>query len=203
MPRLLFSALIGLLSSIAVNVTAQAEVPRARDGLAIATFAAGCYWCVESDFDKVEGVVETTPGFMGGKTKNPTYKQVSSGATGHAEVVNITYDPKVVSYKTLLDYYWHHVDFLDADGQFCDRGSQYRPAIFYYSDSEKADAEASKAAIGKLFKAAIPVEISAASDFTPAPDPDFYINNPLRYRYYRAGCGRDARIEQLWGSVGH
>lgn len=181
---------------------ALADVPKAKDGHAIATFAAGCYWCVESDFDKVKGVVETTPGFMGGHTKNPTYREVSTGVTGHTEVVNITYDPKTVSYQELLDYYWRHVDFLDKRGQFCDRGSQYRPAIFYYGDAQKAAAEKSKADIAKLFKAPIVVEINEASDFTPAPDPDFYKTNPLRYKYYRAGCGRDARIEQLWRSAG-
>jgi peptide-methionine (S)-S-oxide reductase len=179
-----------------------ANVPTAEDGYEIATFAAGCYWCVESDFDKVKGVVDTTPGFMGGHTKNPTYRQVSTGTTGHAESVNITFDPKVVSYKELLNYYWRHVDFTDKDGQFCDRGSQYRPAIFYYTPEQKAEAEASKAAIAKKFKQPIVVEINKVSDFTPAPDPNFYQTNPLRYKYYRIGCGRDARIDSLWSSVG-
>lgn len=165
---------------------------------AIATFGAGCYWCVESDFDAVKGVVETTPGFMGGKTENPTYEEVSSGATGHTEVVNVKYDPAVVSYQQLLDYYWMHVDPLDAGGQFCDRGSQYRPAIFVYDDEQKKLAEASKQNTAAQLMKPIVVEISTAAPFTPAPDPDYYKTNPIRYKYYRAGCGRDARIKQLW-----
>jgi len=196
--------LAGIAVAIGFTATAAlAAAPVAKDGYKIATFAAGCYWCVESDFDKVKGVVDTTPGFMGGHTKSPTYRQVSTGRTGHAEVVNITYDPNVVTYPKLLDYYWHHVDFLDKGGQFCDRGSQYRPAIFYYNDEQKAAAEASKAAIAEKFKKPIVVEIDQASDFTPAPDPNFYQTNPLRYKYYRLGCGRDARIEALWESAGH
>jgi methionine-S-sulfoxide reductase len=173
---------------------------------AIATFAAGCYWCVESDFDKVKGVLETTPGFMGGKTANPTYSEVSSGETGHTEVVNVKYDPSVVSYKELLDHYWINVDLVDAEGQFCDRGNQYRPAIFVYDDEQRKQADASKKAIidSKQFKEPVVVEINAASAFTPAPDPDYYKNNPVRYKFYRAGCGRDARLKQLWGDkAGH
>jgi methionine-S-sulfoxide reductase len=173
----------------------------AKPAAQIATFAAGCYWCVESDFDKVKGVVETTPGFMGGKTEKPTYDEVSSGTTGHTEVVNIKFDPAVVTYKQLLDHYWVNVDALDAGGQFCDRGSQYRPAIFVYNDEQRKLAEASKKEIedSKRFKEPIAVEINAASAFTPAPDPDYYINNPIRYKFYRAGCGRDSRLKQLWG----
>ena len=195
------SAALAVAASLATGA-ALAEVPTAKDGYAIATFAAGCYWCVESDFDKVKGVVDTTPGFMGGQTKNPTYHEVSTGTTGHAEVVNITYDPKVVSYTALLDHYWRNVDFVDGSGQFCDRGSQYRPAIFYYSDAQRAEAEASKAAIAARFKAKVVVDIAKVSDFTPAPDPNFYQTNPLRYKYYRIGCGRDARLQQLWNSAG-
>jgi methionine-S-sulfoxide reductase len=176
----------------------------AKPATQIATFAAGCYWCVESDFDRVKGVLETTPGFMGGKTEKPTYEEVSSGATGHAEAVNVTYDPAVVTYKELLDTYWLNVDPLDGSGQFCDRGSQYRPAIFVYNDEQKKLAEESKKAIedSKKFKEPVIVEINAASAFTPAPDPDFYKTNPIRYKFYRAGCGRDARLKQLWGDKG-
>jgi peptide-methionine (S)-S-oxide reductase len=173
---------------------------------ALATFAAGCYWCVESDFDKVKGVVETTPGFMGGKTENPTYSEVSSGATGHTEVVIIKYDPAVVTYQQLLDHYWVNVDPLDIDGQFCDRGTQYRPEIFVYDDEQRKLAEASKKAVedSKRFKEPLVVAITQASAFTPAPDPDFYKTNSVRYKFYRAGCGRDARLKQLWGEkAGH
>ena len=194
-----FSALALLVSFAPVNA-ADAAKPKTE----IATFAAGCYWCVESDFDRVKGVVETTPGFMGGKAEKPTYSQVSSGATGHAEVVNVTYDPAIVSYKDLLDTYWLNVDPLDAGGAFCDRGSQYRPAIFVYNDEQRKLAQESKKAIedSKKFKEPVVVEINNASAFTPAPDPDFYINNPIRYKFYRAGCGRDARLKQLWGDKG-
>ncbi len=167
----------------------------------VATFAAGCYWCVESDFDKIRGVTDTTPGFMGGDTPNPTYEQVSAGTTGHTEVVNITFDPAVVTYKQLLDHFWVNVDPLDKGGQFCDRGSQYRPGIFYRDDEQKKAAEESKSAIEKSgqLKEPIVIEITQASAFTAAPDPDYYKNNPIRYKFYRAGCGRDARLKQLWG----
>ncbi|MEQ1670413.1 MAG: peptide-methionine (S)-S-oxide reductase MsrA [Hyphomicrobium sp.] len=164
----------------------------------IATFGAGCYWCVERDFDAVKGVVETTPGFMGGTVENPTLDEIHSGATGDTEVVTVKYDPTVVSYKDLLDYYWMHVDPFDADGQFCDRGPEYRPAIFVYNDDQKKLAEESKQnTVAQLMKPVV-VEIAKASAFTPAPDPDFYKTNPIRYKYYRAGCGRDARIKQIW-----
>ncbi|MFN0218920.1 MAG: peptide-methionine (S)-S-oxide reductase MsrA [Hyphomicrobium sp.] len=205
MPRLKSAfALPFLLAAIAFGGAVAAEDAQSKP--AIATFGAGCYWCTESDFDTVKGVVETTPGFMGGTTKNPTYQEVSSGATGHTEVVNVRYDPAVVTYQQLLDHYWVNVDLLDSKGQFCDRGSQYRPAIFTYDEEQKKLAEASKQAIvdSKRFKDPVVVEINAASDFTPAPDPDFYLNNPIRYKFYRAGCGRDARLKQLWGEkAGH
>lgn len=201
----LFSALVSGLAFAALLTPASAA-DTAKPATQIATFAAGCYWCVESDFDKVKGVVDTTPGFMGGKTEKPTYEQVSSGATGHAEAVNVTFDPAIVTYKQLLDHYWVNVDPLDAGGQFCDRGSQYRPAIFVYNDEQRKLAEASKKEIedSKKFKEPVVVEINSASAFTPAPDPNYYINNPIRYKFYRAGCGRDSRLKQLWGDkAGH
>ena len=195
-------AALALLASISGTGAAEPAKPVTE----IATFAAGCYWCTESDFDKVKGVLDTTPGFMGGKTEKPTYEQVSSGTTGHAEAVNVTYDPTVVTYKQLLDHYWVNVDLVDGGGQFCDRGSQYRPAIFVYNDEQRKLAEESKKAIvdSKQFKDPVVVEINPASAFTPAPDPNYYINNPIRYKFYRAGCGRDARLKQLWGDkAGH
>jgi methionine-S-sulfoxide reductase len=180
-----------------------AWMPSASDAAdrATATFAAGCYWCVEKDFDGVKGVLSTESGFMGGMTKNPTYEEVSSGSTGHTEVVRVTYDPSVVSYQKLLDHYWINVDPLDGDGQFCDRGSQYRPAIFTYGEEQKRLADASKQALvdGKRFPSPIVVEISPATAFTPAKDQNFYVTNPIRYKFYRAGCGRDARLKSLWG----
>ncbi|MGQ0456842.1 MAG: peptide-methionine (S)-S-oxide reductase MsrA [Hyphomicrobium sp.] len=200
MPRFSIALAIALSLVTAFGTAAKAGSTQPK-ATALATFGAGCYWCTESDFDKVKGVMETTPGFMGGHTESPTYQEVSSGATGHTEVVNVEYDPAVVNYQALLDHYWLNVDLLDAKGQFCDRGSQYRPAIFTHTDEQKKLADASKKAIedSKRFKEPIVVEIAPATAFTPAPDPDFYKTNPIRYKFYRAGCGRDARLKQLWG----
>jgi methionine-S-sulfoxide reductase len=177
-----------------------------KPGSAVATFAAGCYWCTESDFDKLKGVLDTTSGFMGGRTENPTYDEVSSGKTGHTEVVRVSYDPAVVTYQQLLDHYWVNVDAVDGTGQFCDRGSQYRPAIFVYNDEQKTLADASKKKLESSgqFKEPIAVQIMPASAFTPAPDQNFYQTNSIRYKFYRSGCGRDARLKQLWGDkAGH
>lgn len=203
----LITRAVGALLFLATAAAAQTAQAPAESGqkLEIATFASGCFWCTESDFDKVKGVVETTPGYMGGTTPNPTYQQVSSGGTGHAEVVQVKYDPTQVTYKQLLDVYWHNVDPLDKGGQFCDRGDQYRPAIFYHNEEQKRLAEESKAALEKSgrFSQPIVVEITAASTFTPAEDyhQDYYRKNPLRYFIYRSGCGRDARLEALWGKA--
>lgn len=183
---------------------APAPAATAAGNKATAIFAAGCFWCVESDFDKVEGVLETTSGYAGGKTENPTYEDVGSGQTGHAEALQVTYDPSKVTYEKLLDYYWRHVDLVDGGGQFCDRGNQYRPAIFTNSEDQKKLAEASKAALEKSgkFKKPIAVQIAPVGVFTAAEDyhQDYYKKNPVRYKFYRAGCGRDARLEQLWGA---
>ncbi|MFM1814336.1 MAG: Peptide methionine sulfoxide reductase MsrA [Pseudomonadota bacterium] len=173
-------------------------------GLKIASFGTGCFWCTESDFDKVEGVVATISGYMGGKTKNPTYQQVSSGRTGHAEIVQITYDPTKVTYDQLLHKFWRTVDPHNARGQFCDGGSQYRPVIFTHDADQRRKAEASKLALeksGKL-KQPIVVEITDASEFTRAEEyhQDFYKKNPGHYYFYRQGCGRDARLRQIWGA---
>jgi methionine-S-sulfoxide reductase len=210
----MFSSLVrstlSVLLLVAVAGTVSAEEPKpapsgATQGLAVATFAGGCFWCVESDFDKVDGVVETISGFTGGHTKNPTYGEVGQGQTGHAEAVQLKYDPSKVSYEKLLDYYWRHVDLVDGGGQFCDRGNQYRPAIFTHTPEQKKLAEESKVALAKSgrFKEPIAVEIVPASAFTAAEDyhQDYYKKNPLKYRYYRYSCGRDARIATLWGDA--
>ena len=186
--------------------TASAQ---AASGTQVATFAAGCFWCVESDFDKVPGVVSTVSGFMGGTTKNPTYQQVSAGGTGHAEVVQVTFDPSQVSYSQLLDAYWHHVDLVDGGGQFCDRGPEYRPIIFTDGPEQQRAAEASKSALeaSKRFAQPIAVMIIPASTFTAAEDyhQDYYKKNPVKYKFYRYNCGRDTRLETLWGkdAAGH
>lgn len=169
--------------------------------LATAVFGAGCYWCTEADFDKVDGVVATTSGFMGGKTPDPTYEQVGYGGTGHVEVVEVRYDPAKVTYERLLDHYWRHVDFEDGGGQFCDRGDQYRPVIFVADAVQTAAAEASKAAIARKFDrkpVAVAIEMAATFYAGPAYHQDYYKTNALKYQYYRWGCGRDKRIEELW-----
>jgi peptide-methionine (S)-S-oxide reductase len=168
---------------------------------ATATFAAGCFWCVESDFDKVAGVMSTTSGYTGGQVKNPSYEQVSAGGTGHAEAVEIVYDPARVTYEQLLDHFWKNVDPLSAHRQFCDVGDQYRPAIFVHDDAQRAAAEASKARIQQRFKQPVVVQIVAAGPFYKAEGyhQDYYKKNPVQYRYYRWSCGRDARLKDLWG----
>ncbi len=167
--------------------------------LAHAVFAAGCFWCVESDFDHLPGVTATTSGYTGGKLDNPTYENHA----GHVEAVQVTYDPAKVTYKQLLNYYWHHVDLTDGGGQFCDRGRSYRPVIFAGNDAETAQAKASKSELEQSgrFKQ-VAVQIEPAGKFFPAEayHQDYYTKNPLRYRYYRAGCARDARLEQIWGA---
>lgn len=171
---------------------------------ASAIFAGGCFWCMEPPFDKLEGVIATTSGYIGGHTENPTYKQVSSDTTGHYEAVEITYDPTKIDYSTLLNVFWHNVDPLDKHGQFCDKGNSYRTAIFYNSDEQKELAEASKQKLAEsdLFKEEIVTEILPAKTFYPAEDyhQDYYQKSSLKYKYYRFACGRDKRLEELWQS---
>ena len=168
---------------------------------AVATFAGGCFWCMEPPYDRLEGVSSTVSGFMGGHLKDPSYRQVTAGGTGHTEVVQVTYDPDVVSYETLLDVYWRNVDPFDGAGQFCDRGPSYRPEIFYHDDAQKAAALASKAELDERFEQEIAVEITEAGEFYPAEDyhQNYYEKNPIRYKYYRWNCGRDDRLQEVWG----
>ncbi|OGA95595.1 MAG: peptide-methionine (S)-S-oxide reductase [Betaproteobacteria bacterium RIFCSPLOWO2_12_FULL_66_14] len=174
--------------------------------LAKATVAAGCFWCVEEAFDPVPGVVSTTSGYMGGQRRNPTYKEVSSGTTGHTEVVQVVYDPAKVSYEKLLEVFWRNVDPTVQDRQFCDVGSQYRPEIFFHTAEQKRLAESSKARLQKTkpFREPILTLITPAGEFWPAEEyhQDYYKKNPVRYRFYKTGCGREARLEQLWGPRG-
>jgi len=201
MPKPLTRAAAGALLGSLMLSAAFAQAPATP--LAKATFAGGCFWCVEADFDKVDGVVSTTSGYIGGKVANPTYEQVSSGTTGHAEAVEIVYDPRKVSYEKLLQVFWVNVDPTVKDRQFCDVGSQYRTAIFVHDEAQRRAAEASKSALekNKPFKAPIVTPIETASTFYPAEEyhQDYYRKNPVRYNFYRAGCGRDARLKQLWG----
>ncbi|WP_418315781.1 peptide-methionine (S)-S-oxide reductase MsrA [Piscinibacter sakaiensis] len=200
-------AAIGLLG-IAGCSKAQVEVRpalkvTAPENTARAIFAGGCFWCVEADYDKVKGVLSTTSGYIDGKTENPTYEQVASKRTGHAEAVEIVYDPSVVSYKALVDHFWYTIDPTTKDRQFCDSGSPYRTAIYPVDQAQLAEAQASKARIeqSKPFKEPIVTEIKLAGTFYPAEGyhQDYYLKNPIRYNYYRTSCGRDQRLKQLWG----
>jgi peptide-methionine (S)-S-oxide reductase len=169
----------------------------------VAIFAGGCFWCTEADFDEMSGVISTTSGYIGGTVINPTYKQVSSGKTGHVEAVEVRFDPSKTSYRKLLAAFWPTIDPLTGNGQFCDHGSQYRSVIFYRDAEQKREAEASKAelqASGRL-KQSIQTEILPATEFYPAEEyhQDYYIKNPIRYKYYRNQCGRDARLAEVWG----
>ena len=185
------------------NPAAPAAQPAATAGTAKATFAGGCFWCVEADFDKVPGVISTTSGYIGGTVANPTYEQVSAKTTGHAEAVEIVFDPAKVTFEQLLEKYWRTIDPTTKDRQFCDGGTPYRTAIFTHGPGQAAAAQASKAALDKTkpFKAPIVTTVEAAGPFYPAEGyhQDYYKKNPVRYNYYRSSCGRDARLKELWG----
>ncbi len=172
---------------------------------ATATFAGGCFWCMEGPFDELDGVFSTTSGYTGGNTEHPTYKEVSAGGTGHAEAVRVVFDPKTIGYRELLAVYWRNTDPTVADAQFCDHGDQYRPAIFYADDEQRRLAEASKQEVERTRTFAEPVvtEITRATAFYPAEEyhQNFYMKNPARYKLYRWRCGRDARLAELWGSA--
>ena len=202
---LLGLVLIGIQQAKSQKQDATANMKKQYDdkNLKRATFAGGCFWCTESDFEKVAGVVEVISGYTGGHTENPTYEEVSSGVTGHAESIQVTYDPAKVSYEQLLDVFWRHIDPTDAGGQFVDRGSQYRSAIFYQEDEQRRLAEESKAKLEQSgrFDKPIVTEIVKLGPFYPAEDyhQDYYKKNPLRYKYYRYGSGRDQFLEQVWG----
>lgn len=192
---------LALALSLLVGSVASAGAQKIATETAI--FAGGCFWCTESDFDKVPGVVSTTSGYIGGKTEKPTYDQVTRGNTGHAEAVRVEYDPARVSYEKLVEFYWRTIDPVDAGGQFCDRGDSYRTAIFTQGADQERIAKASLAKLTASNKLGKPIatQIVPAATFTPAEDyhQDFYSKSPARYYSYRAGCGRDARLKQLWG----
>ena len=200
---------IGLAGFALVQAQTPAPAAKAKSAVtAVATFAGGCFWCMEGPFDALDGVISTTSGYIGGTKKDPTYQEVSAGRTGHTKAVQIVYDPAKVTYEKLLDVFWHNIDPTVKDRQFCDSGSQYRSGIFVADDAQKKAADASKAALDKSkpFKAAIVTEITAATTFYAAEDyhQDYYLKNPVRYRFYRQGCGRDARLKELWGDkAGH
>jgi len=191
----LFALMVAVISTVAA-----AQTPKTAQAI----FAGGCFWCIESDYDKVDGVISTTSGYSGGQTANPTYNEVSYNNTGHYEVVRVEYDPAKVGYQKLLDIFWRNIDPHNGDGQFCDTGPSYRAAIFYGSDEEKRLADASKAKIeasGRL-KEPIKTQILPAKTFYAAEDyhQDYYVKNPLKYKFYRFNCRRDARLDEVWGA---
>ena len=198
--QLLTSVVLGVLLGFATGFlgTATAMAQSAQ-----ATFAGGCFWCMEHPFDELPGVTTTTSGYMGGTMEFPSYRQVSSGTTGHAEVVQISYDPDTVSYEKLLETFWHNVDPVDAEGQFCDKGSQYQSIIFYHDEAQRQLAESSKRGLDGVFNQPIATAIRPAATFYSAEDyhQNYYQTHPARYRFYRFGCGRDQRLAELWGEV--
>ena len=204
----LLLSFIAATTVVAGNDSMKKTTETATGKFEKATFAGGCFWCMEAPFDKLPGVVSVTSGYTGGNMKNPTYKQVSAGGTGHAEAVQIDYDPTRIGYTKLLDVFWHNTDPTVADRQFCDVGSQYRPGIFYHSEEQRLLALKSKGSLekSKPFKELIVTEVTKAGEFYPAEEyhQQYYKKNPIRYRYYRNGCGRDQRLKELWGDAsGH
>jgi peptide-methionine (S)-S-oxide reductase len=202
-PRCLILTLAA--AALAATVAHAVETEKQAKKTAVATFAGGCFWCMEPPFDAVKGVRSTTSGYTGGEKKNPTYREVSDGKTGHCEAVQVEYDPSKVTYEELLQVYWHNIDPTTGDRQFCDWGLQYRPEIFYHDEAQKAAAEASKREVEKKF-GAIAVRITPAGAFYPAEayHQDFYTKEPDHYYDYRKGCGRDRRLKELWGDeAGH
>lgn len=194
--------LITLIISIAPGIS---HAESSRHKTAVATFAGGCFWCMEKPFDKLDGVLSTTSGYTGGHVENPTYEQVSSGTTGHYEALQVTYNPDKVSYEKLLHVFWHNIDPTDARGQFCDKGQQYTSAAFYHDDEQHQHINASLETLkqNKPFDANIVTRVLPASRFYAAEEyhQDYYLKNPIRYRYYRFSCGRDARLKKLWGET--
>lgn len=204
--RSAFVSVALLVASVFVFAAPIAADETKKTAVAVATFAGGCFWCVESDFDHVPGVTKTISGYTGGIIKNPTYRQVTAGNSGHIEAVQIYFDPSKTSYEKLLDVFWRSIDATDSGGQFCDRGASYATAIFANSPEQKRIAEASRAKLkksGVLERVVTPV--LTAGTFYPAEGyhQDYYTKNPLRYKFYRLSCGRDARVKELWGDQAH
>lgn len=193
-----------LATCLLIATAAAAQAPAGGSvATAKATFAGGCFWCMEEAYDKVPGVVATTSGYMGGRVKNPTYEMVSGGGTGHAEVVQVEYDPTKVTYQQLLDVFWRNIDPTQSNAQFCDYGTQYRSAIFWHDDEQRRLADNSRKVLEKTkpFKGGIVTQIEKADVFYPAEEyhQDYHLRNTLRYKFYKAGCGRESRLQQLWG----
>lgn len=200
--RIAFVFAVSTLLGLPVLANAQTAAPSAASNKASAIFAGGCFWCIEKDFEKLQGVIEVESGYTAGKTAKPTYEQVSAGRTGHTEAVRVHYDPSKVSYAQLVEYFWRHIDPTVKDQQFCDHGTQYRSGIYWQNPEERKAVETSLEQLKKSGRfQQIHTEIAPASTFWLAEDyhQDYYKKNPVRYNYYRKSCGRDARVEQLWG----
>jgi peptide-methionine (S)-S-oxide reductase len=195
--------MMSALLASAVGAAGKNDAPAGGRMLEKATFAGGCFWCMEHPFDSLDGVVSVTSGYTGGTKKNPTYQEVSAGGTGHAESVQIVYDPARIGYRKLLEVFWHNIDPTTSNRQFCDAGNQYRSAVFYHDGEQKKLAEESKRELErtKTFQGSVVTEISPASEFYPAEDyhQQYYKKNPVRYKFYRYNCGRDQRLKELWG----
>ncbi len=204
----MFALMISFLALHAVSAS-DIRIPQPTGArVEKATFAGGCFWCMEHPFDELPGVISVTSGYTGGRKKKPTYEEVSAGGTGHAESVQVVYDPSRIDYEKLLTVYWRNVDPTTKNRQFCDAGDQYRSAIFFHTEEQRRLAVQSKEALekSKRFREHLVTEITPASEFYPAEEyhRQYYKKNPLRYSYYRASCGRDRRLKELWGStVGH
>lgn len=205
---LLFVAMSASATPKPISEAQKTMAENQRDSYRSAVFAGGCFWCMEKPFDELDGVMSTTSGYTGGHKKNPTYKQVSAGHTGHYEVVKVVYNPEKVSYKSLLEVFWRNVDPVDGSGQFCDKGQQYLSAIFFANEEEQKMAQSSLEALekkgslsGEIKEGAIKTQILPQARFYAAEEyhQDYYKKNPLRYRFYRGGCGRDKRLNALWG----
>jgi peptide-methionine (S)-S-oxide reductase len=202
---------LGVVTAVAVGLAVAmvsasqsgGGAPPGRAKLRTATFAGGCFWCMEPPFDALPGVVSTTSGYTGGRIPSPSYEQVSSGGTGHIEAVQVLYDPAQVSYEKLLEVFWRNVDPLTANGQFCDRGEQYRTAVFWQDESERAAAERTKQEAARHLGKPVVTEITKAAPFYAAEEyhQDYYKKNPVRYKFYRYNCGRDQRLAEVWGSA--
>jgi len=205
MSRYKLLVLLGLSVWLVMSMSGPTLSQSPEGNFAKATFAGGCFWCMEHPFDELDGVVSTTSGYTGGHTVDPTYPEVSAGGTGHTEAVQIEYDPTKVTYEELLNVYWRNVDPTTPDAQFCDHGNQYRPEIFYHTEEQKQLAEASRTHIEKTktFPEPIVIEITQGTTFYPAEDfhQNYYQTNPLRYKFYRLACGRDSRLAELWGDA--
>ncbi len=203
--RALAATLLSLLAAGTLAAQGTSPTPPAPAGLKLATFAGGCFWCMEHPFDALPGVVKVTSGYTGGQTPNATYAQVSAGGTGHTEAVQIVFDPAKVSYEKLLDVFWHNIDPVTSDAQFCDHGTQYRSAAFYHDAAQQRAVEASKAALSaaRTLPGPIVTQIAPASVFYAAEEyhQQYYKKNPVRYRFYRWNCGRDQRLKELWGAT--